>query len=283
VNETTSGLRATQDVLSDPQILKQSTFKAGLRMSDDAELNYFFGYNHNASVEDAPYSGCALVRDGQGQVHPLKIYRMKPDQILAIVKATADRHPELDALSRQAAGEAYEQRWMNTDHLFGGPRPTPVVEEPPAPAAERKTRGVTADWGSAPAGGDTQATIDQAEAARRRLHEAMNETGQRDGDLDAQFLDILAGGGVTWQPPAVEQPAAEPTGDDTDPRRGLVFEIVSKAGSEGIGPSTIQDAIRRLHPEVQVPHAATIGRWLGADPRVHQPKYGRYAVRPTKN
>ncbi|MFJ4926864.1 hypothetical protein [Streptomyces sp. NPDC088736] len=280
VNETTSGLRATQDVLSDPQILKQSTFKAGLRVSDDAELNYFFGYNHNASAEDAPYPGCALVRSGTGQVHPLKVYRLKPDQILAIVKATADRHPELDELSRRAAGEAYEQRWMNTDHLFGGPAPTPVqVVEPPAPTVARG-RGVTADWGTAPSGGDAQAAIDQAEAARRRLHDAMNETGRHDGDLDSQFMDILAGGGVTWKPPAAEPPAPETGNDDGDPRRELVYEIVVKAGPAGIGPSTIQESIRRLHPTVQVPHAATIGRWLGADPRIHQPKYGRYAVRP---
>jgi len=283
VNETTSGLRATQDVLSDPQILKQSTFKAGLRMSDDAELNYFFGYNHNASVEDAPYPGCALVRDGQGQVHPLKIYRMKPDQILDIVKATADRHPELDALSRQAAGEAYEQRWMNTDHLFGGPMPEPAAaEEPPTPEQPARGTGVTAGWGSAPAGGKAQDAIDQADEARRRLHEAMNETGNRDQDLDAQFLDILAGGGVTWQPPASETEASGDTSDG-DPRRELVYEIVAKAGPDGIGPEAIRDAIGRLYPTVEVPHAATIGRWLAADPRVHKPKFGRYAVRPTEN
>lgn len=284
VNETTSGLRATQDVISDPQILKQSTFKAGMKVADDAELNYFFGYNHDVSAEDAPYPGCALVRDGDGQVHPLKVYRLEPAQILDVVKATADRRPELDELSRRAAGEVYEQRWMNTDHLFGGPVPAPVtVVDVQAPSPSPRTRGVTADWGSAPAGGDAQDAIDKAEAARRKLHEAMNETGRHDGDLDAQFMDILAGGGVTWKAPT-EQPTPGPGNDDDgDSRRELVFEIVSKAGPGGIGPSTIQDAIRRLHPTVQVPHAATIGRWLGADPRVHQPKYGRYAVRPTES
>ncbi|WP_460071104.1 hypothetical protein [Streptomyces sp. YKOK-I1] len=282
VNETTSGLRATQDVISDPQILKQSTFKAGLKVADDAELNYFFGYNHNVSAEDAPYPGCALVRDGDGQVHPVKIYRLEPDQIRAIVEATSDRRPELDELSRRAAGEAYEQRWMNTDHLFGGPVPTPApVEEKPGPVTPPRGRGVTADWGTAPAGGDAQAVIDQAEAARQRLHEAMNETGSRDNNLDAQFLDILAGGGVTWQPPAAG--TAVQQGDDGDPRKPLVFEIVLKSGVNGIGPAAIQDAIRRLHPGVEVPHAATIGRWLGADPRVHQPKYGRYAIRPDQS
>ncbi|RSS92469.1 hypothetical protein EF919_18215 [Streptomyces sp. WAC02707] len=279
VNETTSGLRATQDVISDPQILKQSTFKAGMKVADDAELNYFFGYNHNASAEDAPYPGCALVRDGDGQVHPLKVYRLQPAQICDIVKATADRHPELDELSRRAAGEAYEQRWMNTDHLFGGPMPEPVTVEP-EPVAPPKGRGVTADWGTTPAGGEAQAVIDQADEARRKLHEAMNETGARDGDLDAQFMDILAGGGVTWQPPAAgEEPPAKD--GDRDPRQALVFEIVAKAGPDGIGPEAIRDAIRRLHPSVEVPHAATIGRWLAADPRVHRPKFGRYAVRPT--
>ncbi|MBE4796144.1 hypothetical protein [Streptomyces caniscabiei] len=282
VNETTSGLRATQDVISDPQILKQSVFKAAMKVADDAELNYFFGYNHNASAEDAPYPGCALVRDDEGQVHPIKVYRVKPAQLIDIVKATADRRPELDGLSRRAAGEAYEQRWMNTDHLFGGPMPAPAEEEPPStPVTERKGRGVTANWGTTPAGGDAQAAIDQAEAARRRLHEAMNETGQRDGDLDAQFMDILAGGGVTWKAPTADAPPpAGQQGEDGDPRRELVFEIVAKSGPDGIGPEAIRDAIGRLYPGVEVPHAATIGRWLGADPRIHKPKFGRYAVRP---
>ncbi|MFC8423963.1 hypothetical protein ACFUN7_24310 [Streptomyces sp. NPDC057236] len=288
VNLTTSGLRATQDVLSDPQILKQSTFKAGMKVADDAELNYFFGYNHNASVEDAPYPGCALVRDGDGQAHPLKVYRIEPAQILDVVKATSDRRPELDELSRRAAGEAYEQRWMNTDHLFGGPmpEPSPVVDAPSRPEPSRG-RGVTADWGAGPAGGDAQDAIDQAEAARRRLHEAMSDAGDRDEGLDAQFMDILAGGGVTWQPPAEEQPVvgSESDGPEGDPRKEMVFGIVEKAGAEGIGPEAIREIFERFFKPhgYDTPHAATIGRWLGADPRVHKPGYGRYAVRPDQS
>jgi hypothetical protein len=208
------------------------------------------------------------------------VYRLKPDQIRAVVEATAHRRPLLDSLSLKAAGEAYEQRWMNTDHLFGGPMPEPPVEERPVAPAPRG-RGVTADWGTPPSGGEAQAAIDQAEAARRKLHEAMNDAGRRDDDLDAEFMRILADGGVTWKPPASSDPA--PVGEDGDPRRDLVYEIVAKAGPEGIGPEAIRDAIGRLYPDVEVPHAATIGRWLSADPRVHKPKFGRYAVRPTEN
>jgi hypothetical protein len=282
VNVLATALRVTQDVLSEPQLIVQSGLKIAMK-SDEREMAYFFGWDDRANPADAPYVGCGFVKELDEPARPFKADRMLPSRIADVVAATSDRHPELDELSRQAAGEAYEQRWLGTDHLFGvGSAPfAPPEETPPSPP--RRSFGVTADWGTTSAGGDAQAAIDQAEEARRRLHEAMGETGKHDGDLDAQFMDILAGGGVTWKPPA-EPPAPEPgKDDDGDPRRELVYEIVSKAGPGGIGPTTIQDAIRRLHPDIQVPHAATIGRWLGADPRVHQPKYGRYAVRPIEN
>jgi hypothetical protein len=282
VNVLATALRVTQDVLSEPQLIVQSGLKIAMK-SDEREMAYFFGWDDRANPADAPYVGCGFVKELDEPARPFKADRMLPSRIADVVAATSDRHPELDELSRQAAGEAYEQRWLGTDHLFGvGTAPLAPPEETP-PSPPHRSSGVTADWGTTSAGGDAQAAIDQAEEARRRLHEAMGETGRHDGDLDAQFMDILAGGGVTWKAPA-EPPAPEPgKDDDGDPRRELVYEIVSKAGPGGIGPTTIQDAIRRLHPDVQVPHAATIGRWLGADPRVHQPKYGRYAVRPTEN
>ena len=58
-----------------------------------------------------------------------------------------------------------------------------------------------------------------------------------------------------------------------------ILGMLRQTGPDGIGPEAIRDAIRRLHPAVEVPHAATIGRWLSTDPRVHKPKFGRYAVR----
>lgn len=285
VNVLATALRVTQDVLSEPQLIVQSGLKVAMK-SDEREMAYFFGWDDRANPAEAPYPGCGFIKVLDEPARPFKAYRIKPDQIAQVVAATSGMRPELDELSRRVAGDAYEQRWESTDHLFGlGMAPVEAPSEPGPPVMPPRGRGVTADWGTSPAGGDAQATIDQAEAARRRLHEAMNETSSRDGDLDAQFLDILAGGGVTWQPPTVEpgtpaEPSAAGQPEDGDPRRELVYEIVAKAGPDGIGPEAIRDAIGRLYPDVEVPHAATIGRWLAADPRVHKPRFGRYAVRP---
>jgi hypothetical protein len=66
--------------------------------------------------------------------------------------------------------------------------------------------------------------------------------------------------------------------DGIDPRRDLVFSVVAQAGSEDIGPEAVIRKITQYHPDVDPPHAATIGRWLSTDPRVSKPGYGRYAV-----
>jgi hypothetical protein len=279
VNALISALRATQDVLTEPQLLVQSGLKIGMK-SDEREMAYLFGWNDRLSPEDAPYPGCGFIKVLDDPARPFKAYRMLPNQIADIVKATANYHPELDELSRQAAGQAYEQRWMGTDHLLGaGPAPAAV----PAPTVEAKSApqrtGVTDSWGAPAAkstGEDAQQALDNAEAARRRLHEAMSEAGERDGALDEQFTEIVNAGGLGWTPPA-EDPEA---GKRADPRRAMVYDIVARAGSAGIGPEAIREFFARVHHGHDAPHAATIGRWLDADPRIHKPSYGRYAVRP---
>ncbi|MFC8008699.1 hypothetical protein [Streptomyces cinereoruber] len=293
VNVTTSGLRATQDVLSDPQLLKQSTFKAGMKVSDDSELNYFFGYNHGVSTADAPYPGCALVRDGDGPAQPMKIYRMRPAQILEVVKATSDRRPVLDQLSRTAAGPAYDHRWDGTDHLLGtGPAPTqatptttvtssPGTTPSTTPPPARPGRGITADWDTTPAAGVAD-ILAAADAAKKRLQDTVHEATNRDGDLDQQFQDIVKQSGLTWQAPA--NPLTNDTPDtkgSSDPRYQHVYRIVEGAGPTGIGPAAIIETFARLHPTEKPLNPTVVGRWLKDDKRIHQPKFGRYAILPT--
>jgi hypothetical protein len=282
VNILNAALRATQDVVSEPQLLKQAALRIGMK-SDETEMNYLFGWHDKASADEVPYAGCGFAKLDDEPARPFKAYRILPSQIGDVVLATSNLRPELDELSRRAAGEDYERRWEGTEHLFGnGPAPAPAAPAvEPEQQAPRRTSGVTADWGKpvADTKPDVQDALDKADAARDRLHQAMNENSTRDADLDQQFQDILREGGAIWQPPTTGN--ATP-GDGKDPRRQQVFDIVAKAGPAGIGPAAILDAVTRLHPDVKPPNVTVIGRWLDADSRIHKPAYGRYAIRPDK-
>lgn len=287
-NIMASALRATQDVLEEPQLVVQSGLKIGMQ-SDEREINYLMGWADKIRPEDMPVPGTGMIKVLDAPARPFQAYRITPAEIAKVVTATAEYRPELDELSRRAAGEAYERRWDDTDHLFGiAPQPAVVEQEPPAVEQQPVREGwtdPTADWDSPPAQtpetlptGD--AAIADADDAMRRIREQIDEATSRDPDLDARARAIFEAE-FGYRPPdvlgAVVDQVQQP---GEDPRRALVFEIVAKAGPAGIGPEAIRDAIARLHPDVDPPHAATIGRWLSADPRVHRPKFGRYAVRP---
>ena len=287
VNLLASALRATQDVLEEPQLLAQAGLKIGMK-SDERELAYLMGWQDKLSAADAPYPGCGFVKVLDEPARPFKAYRITPKQIAEIVVATADLHPELDELSRKAAGEAYERRWDNTAHLFDGsieaaaPAPQAVESAPQAP--REGWTDPTAGWGTTDTAPPTTGPdpIAEADAAMQRIRGDIDETSRRDPDLEAQARAIFEQGGMGWTPPADPIADDPQPGKREDPRKEIVFEIVLKAGPNGIGPEAIRDIMRRRHPAHEPPHAATIGRWLDADPRTHKPAYGRYAVRPAK-
>ncbi|MCX5562739.1 hypothetical protein [Streptomyces sp. NBC_00038] len=286
-----SALRATQDVLEEPQLVVQSGLKVGMQ-SDEREINYLMGWNDKISPEDMPEPGTGVVKELDAPARPFQAYRITPAEIAKIVVAVAEIRPELDELSRLAAGEAYERRWENTDHLFGiAPQPAAVaVAEREQPVREGWA-DPTADWDSpgaqsaadVPISSGDEALAD-ADAAMRRIHERIDDATARggDADLDAEVRGIFEASGLGSTPPELGAAAADvQNGERDDPRKQIVFEIVLKAGPAGIGPEAIRDVFARLYPALEAPHAATIGRWLGADPRVHRPKFGRYAVRPS--
>lgn len=282
-NVVASALRATQDVLEEPQLVVQSGLKIAMK-SDEREIAYLMGWGDKISPEDMPEPGTGAIKELDAPARPFRAYRITPSEIARVVEATADCRPELDELSRRAAGESYERRWENSEHLLtGSAAPAPAAAAPAPPAARPARDGwsdPTAGWDApaAPAPADTSETaIADADATLRRIRGEIDDVTNHDPQLEQQVREIFKGAGFEYKAPDLvdDSPANE------DPRRALVFDIVLKSGPAGIGPEAIRDAIARLHPHVEVPHAATIGRWLGADPRVHRPKFGRYAVRPT--
>jgi hypothetical protein len=293
LNGDLAGLRATQDVLSEPQLLKQSFIRIGLRVTDQAELAYLFGWEDKATPEDAPYPGSGLLKVGSAPARPFKVYRLKPAQIGDIVAACSDFQPELDDLSRQAAGDAYTDRWEGTDHLFG----LAATPAPAAPAAATTSdssgetrRSVTSDWDSPTPAPNIDTTVNDAindtDQLLGKIHQAMDEASSQDDELNRKFLEVLGEGGALWKPPAdtAPQPAPQPNDDPTptpgiadDARWPTVFSIVAKAGPGGIGPEAIREAFTTLQPDVPPPSRAAITDWLKAEPQVYKPMRGTYA------
>lgn len=284
-NVMATALRATQDVLTEPQLVVQSGLKVAMQ-ADDRELQYLMGWGDKIGPQDMPTPGTGAYKVLERPARPFQAFRMVPSLIGPIVAATCERRPVLDELSVAAAGDAYARRWEDTEHLFDdrAPQPAPAaptaVDEQQRPAREGWT-DPTASWGKPdPDVPSADEALAEADETLRRVRGHIDDAASRgsDRDLDAEARAIFEANGLAYTPPAAldgEQPA------DGDPRRQIVFEIVLKSGPAGIGPEAIRDVFARLHPDVEVPHAATIGRWLGADPRVHRPSYGRYAVRPS--
>ena len=283
-NTMMTALRATGDVLEEPQLVVQSGLKVAMQ-GDERELNYLMGWADRITPQDMPAPGTGAYKVLDRLARPFQAYRIVPTVIARIVEATCERRPVLDELSLRAAGEAYEHRWDGTDHLFGiGPAPAPAATE--AAPEQRPVRegwtDPTAGWGKSATAApvtDTDNAIADADAAVRRIRGEIGDATNHDPDLEEQARAIFEASGFGYKPPAA---LGDANGDQpsSDPRYPIVYEIVAKAGPNGIGPEAIRDVIGRQHPDVDVPHAATIGRWLGADPRVHRPRFGRYALRP---
>ncbi|WP_433394304.1 hypothetical protein [Micromonospora sp. KLBMP9576] len=136
-------LRATDDYLP-IAIKEQARIRIGMRVTDDKELNYLFGWKYNIDAEAAPYQGTGFLlagTPGEAAPMPFKGYRTDPGRIDAAAVAVAPWRPDLDAISQQLAGQvtvrgtrAYTDRWTRTmPTLFT--EPITITTPPPAPPA----------------------------------------------------------------------------------------------------------------------------------------------------
>lgn len=265
-------LRVTQDVVSEPQMIKQAGLRLGLRVADQNEIAYLFGWDARITPEDIPWEGCGAIRVHSQPIQKLKVYRIVPSQIADVVKATARLRPQLDGLSEQAAGPDYATRWQRTAALFGEqPEPTDSTPEPTA------ATDVTAGWDQLT--GDAN---DIAEQARRNLHRAVAEREGRDPDLAEQFARVL--GQATPEPDWREGATPEQSARPVDARRERARAIVRDAGPSGIKARVIVDQLAADFP-TNPPNRSTVQEWLAADLRdglMHQPdgRRGYYAHGP---
>ncbi|MER6942468.1 hypothetical protein ABT294_00470 [Nonomuraea sp. NPDC000554] len=128
-NAVLSVLRSTSNTLS-TEILKQCSTRATMRVFDQSELDYLFGYHKGITPQDAPEQGSGFLASGAGNPRAFKAYYMKPSDIDAAAVAIAEHRPDLDEAAVRAAGQAYATRLERMRYLFATPAQQATMTPP---------------------------------------------------------------------------------------------------------------------------------------------------------
>lgn len=108
-----TALGSTGAVLGNLMIRREAKVRVALTggEKEGMDLTKLFPGSRGLKVEQAPYKGSGFMATPESSAGLFKCWRILPSQIREIVAATSERHPTLDAVSAQAAGEDYTQRW----------------------------------------------------------------------------------------------------------------------------------------------------------------------------
>src|SRR5690606_17351 len=153
VRLVSSVLRANSQYIPRSMIV-QARERVGMRVSDEAELQYLFDATWSRGRFDPgamPYQGCGLVSSNAAPPQPFKAWRLKPARIDQVAVEVAGLRPELDEVSAgladtvvrrrrdggtQTVSGVYTGRWERTLPLMF-PDAGPAAEPAPVVAAER--------------------------------------------------------------------------------------------------------------------------------------------------
>lgn len=277
VNVFLCGLRATSDILP-TQAKSQAGTRIGLKVTDESELGYLFGWRVQLTGEDMPYPGCGAISDGTDAPRIFRAYRMTPKQIRRHSIATATLRPDLDEPSLQVPlRRAYETRWERTLPLL-------MVADATQPAGAVALPG--AQSATQPGAQTASMTTQSPEDRERNLRamQQMAELGERrlieegKGLDPAKAQDWLAQ--FDWGPdgPPTGQMPGPVTVDEDDRARvmrrvlGWMVDLQPVAGA----------ALYAMAQEdfgTACPARATFFRWLAQDPRVAKDDLGYRVAR----
>ncbi|MBA2897407.1 hypothetical protein [Nonomuraea soli] len=197
-NAVLSVLRSISTALS-TDVLKQCANRATMRVFDQSEIDFLFGYRKGVTPADATEQGSGFLQAAGGPVRVFKAYYMLPSDIETAAVQIAEHRPDVDGDAVRVAGQAYETRLERMRWLFSTPAERGRLT-PPEPVELPYGEGEL--WypaGNEPVDVDGQDLLPE----RRRP----GTVSRRD------HLRLLPSDGVTagWGTPVTRRPSTSPT------------------------------------------------------------------------
>lgn len=274
-----SGVRATGDVIANPNLKKQAGTKIAMNGTDDAEIAYLMEWSRGVSADDTIQPGDGHIQlPAAKQPRVFRSYRIKPDQIRQINTITRPHRPDLDEVSTRVAGAAYAGRWDRYRTAMEADMDNPTTGNPHQHTGPEQSPGSML--------ADAQAALAARIAKMGDTSGSDTGDGQDAGDwdLDRELRELLANtygtGPATGTEPGAD---SDPDGDArTATGRARMLAILREAGPGGLG---LPELTGRLQVEGVAPKARqTIHNWLTdaiEAGQVRQLRRGFYAATDT--
>ncbi|MET9426313.1 hypothetical protein [Streptomyces sp. NPDC003036] len=237
-----TALGATGSVLGNLMIRREAKARVCLTGGEveGMDLAKIFQSSQGLKPEQAPYKGAGFIGTPETAPGLFKSWRIKPNQIADIVRATSTLHPRLDEPSAKAAGPDYARRWDTTRTAWMRDG-TPAAEQPTVPAAEDR---------SARPGGLNLSALRDAPAPAAPVSDEDALAARFMAQIDAEF-------GTTTEPNPDEREGREERPglnlsafriEQTDSEaRQAALAVLLAAGSDGTGASAIARALAERH------------------------------------
>ncbi|MDF6042127.1 hypothetical protein LRD69_08100 [Streptomyces sp. JH14] len=236
-----TALGATGSVLGNLMIRREAKARVCLTGGEveGMDLSKVFPGSRGLRVDQAPYKGAGFMGTPESAAALFKNWRILPNQIRDIVIATSDMHPQLDDVSRKAAGDAYASRW--------DPERTAWMRDTthtPATDAPAQTAGSTGGLNLSALRGDRESA---EEALARKFRE----------QIDAEFATFAEPGTTTEQPTSGGLNLSALQNEDNAARQAALSLLLA-AGPDGTGASAIARALADEHGTTR----QTVVGWL---------------------
>jgi len=235
VRLVSSVLRANSQHIPRSMIV-QARERVGMRVSDEAELQYLFDATWSRGRFDPgamPYQGCGLVSSNAAPPAPFKAWRLRPGRIREVTVELGDRRPVLDDVSAQLADTVTRQRrdgrTETLSHVYAGrwERTLPLMFPDAGPAAEPAPAVVVAAQQAEKEEGSGMDLDESAEQVRQAVERARRAREAADADQPARAdWDTVTG----WLADAAqERPSWQVR----------IRQIVQEHRRDGIGPRQV--------------------------------------------